>query len=95
MRLTYRHSAVDPQQPVPASVAHIFDAAPDPHIYAYCEMADGAACWCLKTEDKPGAPMYGIYGMQPRDPWREAVASIPASMRLAALMARSQEGGAA
>ena len=98
MRLIYRNSEVHERQAPAtgiASIAHVFNDADSPYVFAFCEMADGSTFWCNKTEDKCQAPLGLMFGMQPAGPWIAALTHIPQNMRIAALIGRPQKGGAA
>lgn len=87
MRLNYRNAEIhpDPQGRGIASIAHVFTDAHSPWVFAYCEMRDGTSFWAHKYEDQGTAPLNLMFAMQPPEPWLQAVNSIPAGRRMAAL----------
>lgn len=97
MPLNYRNSEVHPATTGIASVAHVFTEPLSSMVFAYCEMADGSTFWCNKSEDRAAAPLHLMFGMQPAAPWIDALAQIPAQLRIAALQRGAQQhgGGAA
>jgi hypothetical protein len=102
MHLSYRNSEIHPATEGGgiASIAHVFTDAHSSLVFAYCEIRDGSSFWCNKTEDRASAELYLMFGMHPARRWLEAVASIPAQLRIAALQktgetAAESTGGAA
>ncbi|SDZ69503.1 hypothetical protein SAMN05518854_11285 [Variovorax sp. YR266] len=94
MHLSYRNSEIHPaiEGGGIASIAHVFTDTHSTFVFAYCEMRDGSSFWCNKTEDRSSAALNLMFGMHPAGQWLEAVARIPAQLRIAALQ---KTGGAA